>query len=191
MLGFRSAARERKGLKACDALDLAMWGCDIHLAFGCCRAAAMTSTWQHSEHSSSAHLAGLPALATAAAAAEEVPEGPSDQPEPSDQQQHGKGGVQAQRVDSNAQSDPIEPQPTPFEAFTQAPLSSEKPEAGAAKAKIQVPDIMSSMESSAMGMSTLSATHTHVDRNRSVSIRSGGTGSMQVVVYPLAFSHVP
>ncbi len=135
MLGFSSAARERKGLKACDALDLAMWGCDIHLAFGCCRAAAMTSTWQHSEHSSSAHLAGLPALATAAAAAEEVPEGPSDQPEPSDQQQQGKGGVQAQRVDSNAQSDPIEPQPTPFEAFTQAPLSSEKPEAGAAKAK--------------------------------------------------------
>ena len=140
---------------------------------------------QHTDTSSGAQLTGLPALATAAAAAEEALEAPEAEPEQAEKQP-GADAVQAQRVDSNAQSDPIEPQPTPFEAFTQAPLSG-KPDPAPPQAKAQAPEVHASMESSAMNLSLLSATHPPSDGVRTASIRTGGTGS---VVRPLSSSPI-
>ena len=142
----------------------------------------MISTWQqHSDNCSSAQLAGLPALASAAAAAQGALEAAGAEPEQADQQP-ATGAIEAQRVHSNAhsnaQSDPIEPQPTPFEAFTQAPLSTEKPEAAAPQAKVQVPEVGLSMESSAMRTSLLSAKPSPSDGVRTASTRTGGTDSL-------------
>lgn len=140
----------------------------------------MISTWQqHSDNSSNAQLAGLPALATAAAAAEGELEGPRAEAE----KRPGPDTVEAQRVDSNAQSDPIEPQPTPFEAFTQAPLSG-KPEPAPPQAKAQPPEISASMESSAMNMSLPSASRPPSDGVHTASIPTGGTGSVVSLLSP-------
>lgn len=139
----------------------------------------MTSTWQHTDN---ARLAGLPALASAAAAAEEEVEPEQLASRPEAQERRTSGDIQALRVDSKAQSDPIEPQPTPFEAFTQAPLAAEKPVDGVppAAARLRPNDIRSSTESSAMRLSLLSAAQPPSDAGRSVSIRSGGgAGSIQ------------
>ena len=105
------------------------------------------------------------------------------------QPERADGQVLARRSGSNTQSDPIEPQPTPFEAFTQAPLSAtDKPDArlaAPAAARLKAADISSSMESSAMRMSLLSASQLSAsqappDGQRSLSTRSGPAGSMQV-----------
>lgn len=136
----------------------------------------MISTWQqHSDNSSSAQLAGLPALASAAAAAQGALEGAEPEPEQAEQPP-GTNAVAAQRVDSNAQSDPIEPQPTPFEAYTQAPLSTEKPEAAPPKAKAQALEVCASVESTAMGLSRPPSDV------RTASIRTEGTGSMVLLL---------
>ena len=144
----------------------------------------MISTWQqHSDNSSS----GLPALASAAAAAQDALESAENEKERAEQPQPGTEEIEAKRVGSNTQSDPIEPQPTPFEAFTQAPLSTEKPDA-ALKPKMQAPEIFPSTESSAMGFSQLSVSRKPSDV-RTASIRTGGTGSMVLLFCPPFFLH--
>jgi hypothetical protein len=133
------------------------------LRFGC-RAAAMTSTWQHPDQSS------LPALATVAATAKKAPEKAKEQAQTGDED-----AVPVHPVNSHTQSDPIEPQSTPFEAFTQAPLAApEKPEAVPPIAKTAGTNIGSSMESSAMRLSLLSAfaQQSTTDGGRSVGARS-------------------
>ena len=139
----------------------------------------MTSSWQNPDSSTGARLTGLPALATASASLEGRPERAASGPE----RAH-SGQALVKRSGSNTQSDPIEPQPTPFEAFTQAPLSvAEKPNgklAAPAVARLKAADISSSMESSAMRMSLLSASQAPVEGQRCLSARSGPTGSMQV-----------
>lgn len=121
----------------------------------------MTSTWQHPDQSS------LPALATVA---EKAPEKAKEQAQTGDEDT-----VPVHRENSNTQSDPIEPQSTPFEAFTQAPLAApEKPEAVPPIAKAAGTNIGSSMESSAMRLSLLSTLtqQSTADGGRSVGARS-------------------
>ena len=126
----------------------------------------MTSKWQHPDQSS------LPALATVAATAEMAPEKAKEQA-----QIGGEDAVPVHRVDSHTQSDPIEPQPTPFEAFTQAPLAApEKPEAVPPIVKTAGTNIGSSMESSAMRLSLLSASAQQSTHDGGCSL---GTRSMQ------------
>lgn len=157
-----------------------------------CRASAMTSSWQNTDSSFGARLASLPELATAAATLEGRPERAASGPERahSGPERAYSGQALVKRSGSNTQSDPIEPQPTPFEAFTQAPLSTtEKPDrklAGPAVARLKAADISSSLESSAMRMSLmsasqLSASQAPAEGQRSLSARSGPTGSMQVI----------
>ena len=118
----------------------------------------MAASIQTPRSTARAQLAGLPALASAAAAAQDALEGAETEKERAAEQQPGMEEIQAKM---SGQQHPVRtlssPSPPTFEAFTQATLSTEKPDAAPAKAKMQAPEVFPSTESSAMGLSQLSS----------------------------------